>query len=91
MASTDQITLRNTEWTRVGQGATTVAIQMVSNGQIRVHVGDSEPQLSAAGLIIGSDVDELPLTFTASNLPENAGVWVRAMSADTLDITALAY
>jgi hypothetical protein len=92
MASTERFQVNATSWTQVTQGEANVGIQLTGTSQIMVHIGTSDPDMDAAGIIIGRQTDLTPSEFTASGLPQDANVYVKAHGTDTaVDLVVMKY
>lgn len=77
------------EWTLVAEGVRNVAIQLSRQGQIEVHVAETEPDEESVGIEIASSMVGMPSTFSVSSLDDDAKVWVR--SAGVAGIVVLTY
>lgn len=89
MASTVTHELSSSAWTQVASGVKTVAIQFRDQGRCLIHVGDTEPAADAPGIIIATGFANLPSSFTAAGLPEEASVWCK--SPEGSEIVVLSY
>lgn len=91
MARTDKFTITSGEWTRLSDGEENVGIQLISHGQILVHVGETEPSPDAPGILIGRESQLTPYEFSVSALPNTARVYARAKGDRNIDIVVMRY
>jgi len=91
MASTLAHDVTQDEWTLVAEGSKNVAIQLAEQGQIRIHVGEVEPSVGSAGILIGVGTPGLPSEFSCAGLPDGVRVWSRANDDDVVSIVVMQY
>jgi len=91
MASTLEHAVTQDEWTLVAEEAKNVAIQLGEQGQVRVHIGETEPGSGAAGILIAVGTPDVPSEFSAAGLPDGAKVWARANNDDEVTIIVMQF
>lgn len=91
MASTVEIEVTDTEWTQIAIGASTLAIQLVTQGQIDFYIGDTAPDELSAGLVIASSLETVPTTISAASVPDTAQVFVRSGIEKPVKIVVMSY
>lgn len=85
MASTTRYTLNDSAYTLVADGLENVAIQLLTAGAVRVHVGTSLP---AAGTDDFVPMVDQPISF--SGLAGTDKVYARAGDGSSVDIVVVA-
>lgn len=91
MTSTERFQVNASSWTQVTTGEANVGIQLISLAQVLIHIGTAEPGENAAGILIGRKTDVTPSEFTASNLPDDAMVYVKAKDDRPVDLVVMKY
>lgn len=91
MATTLPYTAIVDAWTQVSNGESSVAIQLATNGEVEVHVGDVAPGEDSVGIIIASSFKSVPNSFSVSGLLVSTNVWIRSANNDAVKAVVLAY
>lgn len=90
-ANTQKFSVTSEEWVQVSNGEANVGIQLISLALVFVYVGDLAPDENSTGIQIGRHSDVTPSEFSASNLPETSGVYVKGSGNQNVDLVVMKY
>lgn len=91
-AKTESFLLTDQNWTMVAADATNAAIQFLTRGSAEIYLGQDIPSEASVGIRVSQQAEaSTPSTFSLSNMPLGAALWVRRITSDNIRIVVLSY
>lgn len=79
--TTTRLNLTSDTWEEVLTEERNLVVQRESASSVAIHMGEVRPTADSPGILIGAS-DDLPDSFSASGIPEQAKVYLKSADKD---------